>query len=858
MQPEDNDQERSLPHGLPSGVPASAGDPGGVTLDPETERLLDSCGIDRDAAARLLPGMPEGCWPLRSGSAILMVGRLDSGERPVFACRPASGEDLELHLRRMHGDDPVMLVDSDGRIHFPGATLTDLLGASRGEMSDISDIFPSAGVASITSSMREFRQSGQVLPFTVETLSSRGRLSLVASTRLSPGNTDLFELKLSTPTIGMSDVCPVETSLVDTIFNSIPLPAMTITSEGSIRRVNEAFATLTASRGIPSPVGTHFSGWIAEDEREGVASIHSQRISGGMAPFRYIVRTSTLGGTEMTFEVTALLLPDGSETMIFMLPVDPAEAGAASTGTAGELSAMLPGVPESQDPARSILEFIRIGTGASGVALSTSGGLHTAGEIPSGRDGTPESRAAQDREPEVWTRTADDLYTLRRILRLRGGLARIEIFGLRSDAPSGLAALVLSLVPVLVDYCETVQAQKHIMQTFSAILETWDYLRMGDAGPERFLARAAEVTGSDAIVIWGPPGPEGSLQVVASHGLPVEGEPLNLGVETSAGWAYTHSEPVYVADSVSDGRFSAAVQGFRSEVVIPLQKRHGRASGVLLAASRSPGAFPNPTPGLFRLLSIPLSFWLFPEKGGGEPDSRTKAEGDRNLDLEDVFLSLSHKLLAPGNAVRGFCDLLSTGRLGPLTPEQEEVVSSLSRSAATMSGQTERLVSLLRLEIQPDRMESSWGRPLEVIEALVPEFAARAAADGLQFTLDAPTGSFTACFDRTRLEEVFRNLADNALRYNRKGGSVTAVVRLEKTSWILEVEDTGRGIPSRALPFIFDRFYRGQDDEGAGLGIGLSIVRRFAELMGGTVNVFSREGSGSRFTLRLPVSGRAE
>ena len=227
-------------------------------------------------------------------------------------------------------------------------------------------------------------------------------------------------------------------------------------------------------------------------------------------------------------------------------------------------------------------------------------------------------------------------------------------------------------------------------------------------------------------------------------------------------------------------------------------------------------------------------------------------------EMEDVLLSLSHRLRSPVTAMKGFCDMLSSKRLGPLNEEQLDAVESLSRSSKQIFEQLERLLSFLRLELQPDRMEGSWGRPAEILEAVLENLAPRIGERDLQIHTDIPQTAFMAFFDRQRLEEVIWNLLDNAVKFTAPGGSINVRMRSESSSWTLDVEDTGTGIPAKSLPYVFDRFYRGGGDDSQGLGIGLSIVRRFTEAMGGTINVFSREGRGSRFMLRLPVPGRQE
>jgi signal transduction histidine kinase len=109
--------------------------------------------------------------------------------------------------------------------------------------------------------------------------------------------------------------------------------------------------------------------------------------------------------------------------------------------------------------------------------------------------------------------------------------------------------------------------------------------------------------------------------------------------------------------------------------------------------------------------------------------------------------------------------------------------------------------------------------------------------------------------NRTRIKQVIVNLLDNAMKYNRVGGTVTASVFLENERVILRVADTGIGIPSASLPFIFDRFYRADKARSratGGIGIGLAIVKAICKAHSATIDVQSREDQGTVFIVAFP------
>jgi signal transduction histidine kinase len=109
--------------------------------------------------------------------------------------------------------------------------------------------------------------------------------------------------------------------------------------------------------------------------------------------------------------------------------------------------------------------------------------------------------------------------------------------------------------------------------------------------------------------------------------------------------------------------------------------------------------------------------------------------------------------------------------------------------------------------------------------------------------------------DRTRMRQVLANLLDNAVKYTPEGGRVRIRARAHDGRAVLTVEDTGPGIPPDELPRVWERLYRGDRSRSTrGLGLGLSLVKAIVEAHGGSVDVSSVPGTGSRFEIRLPLS----
>jgi two-component system sensor histidine kinase BaeS len=130
-----------------------------------------------------------------------------------------------------------------------------------------------------------------------------------------------------------------------------------------------------------------------------------------------------------------------------------------------------------------------------------------------------------------------------------------------------------------------------------------------------------------------------------------------------------------------------------------------------------------------------------------------------------------------------------------------------------------------------------------------------AAAMGVSVRLDLPAAPCVVEGDATCVGVLFENLLDNAVKYNRPGGTVVVALKEDGGEAAVDVRDSGRGIPPEAIPFLFDEFFRVRAARGEvrGSGLGLAICRRIAAEMGGTIEVASTPGEGSTFSVRLPL-----
>jgi two-component system phosphate regulon sensor histidine kinase PhoR len=142
-----------------------------------------------------------------------------------------------------------------------------------------------------------------------------------------------------------------------------------------------------------------------------------------------------------------------------------------------------------------------------------------------------------------------------------------------------------------------------------------------------------------------------------------------------------------------------------------------------------------------------------------------------------------------------------------------------------------------------------------VLENVLPLFRERAKAKGLTVTVEAAAGLPAMAGDAFRLEQVFINLLDNAIKYTERGGVAVRLSRDENRLKI-DIGDTGIGIPEKDRDRIFERFYvvdKSRSRSQGGTGLGLSIVKHIVARHGGEIRVKSLLGSGTTFTLSFPI-----
>lgn len=214
----------------------------------------------------------------------------------------------------------------------------------------------------------------------------------------------------------------------------------------------------------------------------------------------------------------------------------------------------------------------------------------------------------------------------------------------------------------------------------------------------------------------------------------------------------------------------------------------------------------------------------------------------------------SHELRTPLTIIRGELEAILLGR--KLEPELRDAVASLLEEAERLVRIVEGLFALSRLDTGEAQTERVRFDLAKLAETTAEQMCLLAEVKNIDLIYDTST-CVEVEGDRSRLKQVVVNLLDNAIKYTPEKGRVSLAVRSQNGSALLEVSDTGPGVSEKALPHLFERFYRADEvrsREIGGAGLGLSIVQSICAAHGGTVSATNTPPSGCRFTVELPIA----
>ena len=215
---------------------------------------------------------------------------------------------------------------------------------------------------------------------------------------------------------------------------------------------------------------------------------------------------------------------------------------------------------------------------------------------------------------------------------------------------------------------------------------------------------------------------------------------------------------------------------------------------------------------------------------------------------------MSHELKTPLANIREGTDLLLDGAVGSLDENQREVASILRENALRLQQLIENLLSFSAWQSHSSTVERSKFRLTSLVGTVVDSQRLALAARNL--TLDLQVEDVSIVGDRAKLKLVLDNLLSNALKFTPRGGTIHLHAYPDGATTIIDLADTGPGIPLSEREKVFEAFYSGPTPQGGplkGTGIGLSVVREFVQAHGGTVRIVDGEFPGAHLRIRLPT-----
>lgn len=220
---------------------------------------------------------------------------------------------------------------------------------------------------------------------------------------------------------------------------------------------------------------------------------------------------------------------------------------------------------------------------------------------------------------------------------------------------------------------------------------------------------------------------------------------------------------------------------------------------------------------------------------------------------QEFFVNVSHELKTPLTSIRGYTELLAQGFVTD-EAEREEFYRRILTETENMCELIADSMEISKLESREVSVKKIQIRFCLLLEEVIDSM--RIMADQYQVVLHKECEPVTVLADMNQMTALLKNLIGNGIKYNRPGGEVWVNVLRQNNKLMLIVKDNGIGIEENEQQHIFERFYRvdkGRCKKSGGTGLGLSIVKHIVEYNGGSIELESHPGKGSRFVIWLPI-----
>ena len=322
-------------------------------------------------------------------------------------------------------------------------------------------------------------------------------------------------------------------------------------------------------------------------------------------------------------------------------------------------------------------------------------------------------------------------------------------------------------------------------------------------------------------------------------------------------WVVRERRPFIREDTLAQSEFETDERlsrlGFRSYISIPLIYSK-RVVGSFHIACKEPKAYGERESAFLMSVAEWLAIAIDHAMLFDELKRLNRNSEKATQNKSQFFSRLSHEMRTPLSVIIGLIDCMNLGAFGSLNQEQKSILEKIHRQSQTLLKMVNDVLNLSRIEAGAFPLEISTFPMDKLIESLqtLTEDLQRKSRLRVIWDVDSDLPSLTT--DARKLEEILQNLIVNAFKYTPKG-EVRIRIKNRPESQRVEfvVEDTGTGIAPENIPKIFDGFHQiAPTIASQGVGLGLTIVKKYVELLKGEIQVQSEPGKGSAFTVILP------
>ena len=312
-----------------------------------------------------------------------------------------------------------------------------------------------------------------------------------------------------------------------------------------------------------------------------------------------------------------------------------------------------------------------------------------------------------------------------------------------------------------------------------------------------------------------------------------------------AGWIVTNRKSIRIDEANKDERIFSDIDhniGFstKSLMGIPLVTKN-KVVGVLEVVNKKRGKFTDPDESMLTVLGAQAAVAI---------------ENARLFQQSDLIAEFVHELRTPLAS-------LSTATYLLLRPEmsleqRNQIVNNIHNETLRLNSLASSFLDLARLESGRVQFRKTRFSTADLLYEVRDVMMTKAQENNIQIRVDVPHDMPLLEADRDKIKQVLLNLLSNAIKYNRTNGSVIITGNFNESEVSITIQDTGLGIPEDSLPHLFTKFYRVREHEGkaSGTGLGLSICKQIVQGHNGRIEVKSKMGVGTSFTVHLPRATR--